>query len=184
MKRALFWMVLAAVFAVAVHLAYMLFAPPLQFEHALSKLVKDETTPSFRILKPAQQAALLPFATINDVVGICLYDLRDGNAKIEGVAPEGFWNFSVFTSSGRQIYDLNDTQVETNHFVVEIRPASGLLSQIMGGADGELPASTDAGWQVEVPEDKGLAILWVPLHDALMRRQTEAVIRKGRCSAP
>jgi uncharacterized membrane protein len=180
MKRS-FWILLSLVLAVVVHLSYMLYEPSRKFEKTLQALTKGDTKLSFQVLTPEQQSSLLPFATMNDVVGVCFYDLRRGAIKIDGQAPSGFWNFSVFTSRGRQVYDLNDTQVETNRFVVELKPAAGILAQIMGGADGETPAFTDAGWQVEITEKQGLAILWVPLHDALLRSRTEAVIKQSSC---
>jgi uncharacterized membrane protein len=180
MKRS-FWVLLSLVLAVVVHLAYMLYEPSRNFEKTLQTLVKGDKQTSFKILTPEQQSALLPYATSHDVVGVCFYDLRNGAIKIEGQGPSGFWNFSIFTSRGKQVYDLNDTQVETNHFIVELKPAPGMLSQILGGADGQTPAFTDAGWQVEVPERQGLAILWAPLHDALMSRSVAAVIRQSSC---
>lgn len=182
MKRS-FWVLLSLVLAVVVHLAYMLYEPTRNFEKTLQALTKGERKSSFQILTPQQQSTLLPFATANDVVGVCFYDLRRGAIKIDGQAPSGFWNFSVFTSRGRQVYDLNDTQVETRHFVVELKPAAGLLSQILGGADGETPAFTDAGWQVEISGKQGLAILWAPLHDALLRSSTEAVVKQSNCKS-
>jgi uncharacterized membrane protein len=180
MKRG-FWVLLSLVLAVVVHLGYMLYEPSRNFEKTLQALTKGDKQQVFKILSPEQQSSLLPFATAHDVVGVCFYDLRKGAIRIEGQAPSRFWNFSIFTSRGRQVYDLNDTQVETNRFVVELKPASGLLSQILGGADGETPSFTDAGWQVEVSDKQGLAILWAPLHDALLRSSVEAVIRQSSC---
>jgi uncharacterized membrane protein len=180
MKRG-FWVLLSLVLAVVVHLTYMLYEPSRNFEKTLQALTKGDKQLSFKILSPSQQSSLLPFATSHDVVGVCLYDLRKGAIKIDGQAPNGFWNFSIFTSRGRQVYDLNDTQVETNHFVVELKPAAGMLSQVMGNADGETAAFTDAGWQVEVSEKQGLAILWAPLHDALLRPNVEAVVKQSSC---
>jgi uncharacterized membrane protein len=180
MKRS-FWVLLSLVLAVVVHLGYMLYEPSHNFERTLQALTKGDVRQSFKILLPEQQSALLPFATSHDVVGVCFYDLRKGPVKIEGQAPNGFWNFSVFTSRGRQVYDLNDTQVETNRFVVELKPAPGVLSQILGGADGETPTLSDAGWKVDIPEKQGLAILWAPLHDALLRPGVESLVRQSSC---
>jgi uncharacterized membrane protein len=180
MKRS-FWILLSLILAVVVHLAYMLYEPSRNFEKTLQLITKGDKQQGFKILLPEQQASLLPFATTHDVVGICFYDLRKGAIRIEGQAPAGFWNFSIFTSRGHQVYDLNDTQVETKHFVVELKPAAGVLSQIMGNADGETPSFTDAGWQVEVSERQGLAILWAPLHDAILRSSVESVVRKSTC---
>lgn len=180
MKRS-FWVLLSLVLAVVVHLSYMLYEPSRNFKKTLATLTKGASQDTFKILSPDQQSALLPFATSHDVVGLCFFDLRKGVIKIDGRAPSGFWNFSIFTSRGRQVYDLNDTQVETNKFLVELKPATGMMSQILGGADGETPAFTDAGWQVELSEKQGLAILWAPLHDALLRTSVEAVIKQSSC---
>jgi uncharacterized membrane protein len=178
-----FWVLLSLVLAVVVHLSYMLFEPSRNFAKTLQTLTKGEKQKAFKILSPEQQSSLLPFATTRDVVGVCFYDLRKGAIRIDGQAPNSFWNFSVFTSRGRQVYDLNDTQVETNRFVVELKPASGMLKQILGGADGETSSFADAGWQVEIPDKQGLAILWVPLRDALLRSSVEAVIRQSSCKS-
>lgn len=180
MKRG-FWVLLSLVLAVVVHLGYMLYEPSHNFERTMQALTKGDLKQSFKILLPEQQSALLPFATSHDVVGVCFYDLRKGPVKIDGQAPNGFWNFSIFTSRGRQVYDLNDTQVETNRFAVELKPAAGILAQILGGADGDPPAFSDAGWKVEVPEKQGLAILWVPLQDALLRPSVETLIKQSLC---
>jgi uncharacterized membrane protein len=176
-----FWVLLSLVLAIVVHLGYMLYEPSRNFEKTLQAITKGDKQEGFKILLPEQQASLLPFATAHDVVGICLYDLRRGSMKIEGQAPSGFWNFSIFTGRGHQVYDLNDTQVETNHFVVELKPAAGVLSQILGGADGETPSFSDAGWQVEVSERQGLAIIWTPLHDELLRSNVERVVKQSTC---
>jgi uncharacterized membrane protein len=177
-----FWVLLSLVLAVVVHLGYMLYAPSRNFEMTLKSLVKDPQRDTFSILTPAQQASLLPFATARDVVGVCFFDLRRGSIKIEGQAPQGFWNFSIFTSRGRQVYDLNDTQVETNRFVVELQSAPGLLKQILGNAEGgEAATLGDAGWKVQMNDRQGLAILWTPLRDALLRGGVEDVIRKSTC---
>ena len=177
-----FWAVLSLLLAVSVHLGYMLYAPSHRFAASLAALTKDKPGQAFAILTPEQQAKLLPYATPGDVVGVCFFDLSRGNLKIEGHAPEGFWNFAIFTNRGRQVYDLNDTQVESNTFVVELQMASSILKQILGNADGgDATTQQAAGWQVRMTEQQGLAILWSPLRDALKRNEVQSIIKTGTC---
>lgn len=180
--RRVFWAISALLLAVSVHLSYMLYAPSHTFAKTLGTLVKGTSGQSFSILSPEQQAKLLPYATAGDVVGICFFDLSRGNLKIEGRAPEGFWNFAIFTNRGRQVYDLNDTQVESNSFVVELQLAPNILNQILGNADGgDAGTLQAAGWQVQMSERQGLAILWSPLRDAMRRSEVQSIIKSGTC---
>lgn len=180
--RAVFWLLVAIVLSVITHFAYALFVPSRQFDAALSAALKDARANSFVILDPAQQTSLLSYATRDDVVGLCKYDVRQGPVVVSANVPEAFWTFAVYTNHGRQVYALNDTQADSNAFTVELSAAKSVLAQITSpGDDAETGIGADAGWRVAVTEPLGIAVLWIPLADGVFRADAEAAIRDSRC---
>lgn len=180
-RGAVFWVILAAVLAVVTHFSYVLFVPSRSFENHLASILASKGSNTFVILDPSQQASLLPYATEDDLVGLCSYDVRKGAVLINAHVPRSFWTFAVYTNRGRQIYAINDTQAGGEDFKMELSPAKSFFAQLTAGADDQDTSGVDAGWRVSVNESQGIAVLWVPQGDAIHRASAAAIVQSSRC---
>lgn len=183
MGRFIYWLSTACVLAVVAHLSYVLFIPAMGFDAAVRDSLKGKPANSFVILDPAQQAKLLPYATPDDLVGICRYNVKAGPVLIAAQVPRSFWTFAVYTDRGRQVYALNDRQADTDAFTVELAPGRSLLSQLTSaGDDSDTTATGDIGWKVDVSDPQGIAVLWVPQADSFHRAEAAALVAKSFCA--
>lgn len=178
----LFWVVMTLFIAAASHITYVLFEPGLMFQKKLYALSSAKPDNSFFILPHEEQSQLFPIATANDVVGVCKYDLDAGRVVLSAKLPRSYWTVSIYTDSGTQIYALDDVQAGSNSFTVDLTRAKTLLQQLLAKNDGEDGGQIEnLGWKVESTERRGLAVIWVPLSDALMRGGVEDTIRESDC---
>ncbi len=182
----LLWLSTVAVVAAAVHFAYVLFAPGLLFERQVFATTDGKPDNSFFVLVPEKQAQLFPTATAQDVVGICKYDLKGGRLTLAANLPKTYWTMSIYSQTGKQVYALDDVQAGSSAISIELSQSKTFFQQILAmaspSADGEDSSQIeDLGWRVETPEPRGLAIVWIPLSDELMRPRVESIIKESRC---
>jgi uncharacterized membrane protein len=180
----LYWLVVSALAALAVHAGYVLYVPGRDFQDKVSAITGSAAPNRFVILKPEQAQRLLPVSAPNDVVGLCRYDTTLGPVVFESKLPKGFWTFAVYTNSGKQAYTLTDAQAGETAFTVELTLVPDIIKQLTGAFDdaaGDVDVISNAGWRVNVPEPKGLAVIWLPLADAVFRTQAEAVLAETVC---
>jgi uncharacterized membrane protein len=183
MRRQLFWLFTATVFALVCHMAYVLFVPSRTFDSAIDKSLGQDKINSFAILDPKAQVKLLPFTAASHLVGVCKFNVAKGPVKLTASLPEGFWSLAVYTIRGQQVYAINDTQADTNTFSVEFSRASGLIAQMLESSEDQQDiAGEDIGWRIAVNEEEGLAVLWLALPDPILRSEAESVMRKSRCA--
>ena len=90
---------------------------------------------------------------------------------------------AIFTDRGQQVYSITDAQAGENSFTVELSQTAGLLAQLQGvlHPDSEADAIGEAGWKVETPEAKGLAVIWMPVADPLFREAAVAATLGSSC---
>jgi uncharacterized membrane protein len=178
-----FWVITAACFAFAVHIAYVLFVPGLQFQRKLNAETSGKPNNSFFILDPAQQSKLFPVATGDDVVGLCKFDLGGGSLQLTAHLPKTYWNLAIYTQSGKQVYSLDDVQAGSSTFTIDLSRSKGFLEQLLASGENEDGGQIEnLGWKAETTEKRGLAIVWIPLSNALMRDNVEATVRESRCA--
>jgi uncharacterized membrane protein len=182
MMMRLFWLATAAVLGLAVHLATILYVPGLTFQHNLRKLTDAAPDNSFFLMKPEAQGALLPTASPQDVVGLCLVDVKDGKVTLSSHMPRGQWMLTIYGASGEQVYSINDVEAGSGAFNIELAPAKGLIEQLRGKAEKEEAGQFEnVGWHAELNEQRGVAVLWVPVADTLRRPAIEAAISATHC---
>jgi uncharacterized membrane protein len=182
MRRQFFWLLTATILAVITHVGYVLFVPSRSFSAAIDVALGDAPANNFAILDPEAQLRLLPYASKDNIIGICKFDLTSGRVRVAAQLPEGFWNFAVYTSGGEQVYAINDTQADTNSFNVELSRDGGLLAQVLNSTDDAVDVTgDDIGWRIALTEKQGLAVLWVAVADPLLRKEAETVIKQSRC---
>ncbi len=183
MAKYVFWVIFSALLGFAVHLAYILFVPSQKFSAQIDATLRNQGTNKFEILDAKLQAALLPFATTDDLVGLCKFDVSKGSVKLAVAVPEGYWTLSVYTLHGKQVYALNGEQADTQSFTVTLSKSPSLMSQILGDDADVAPATDgDIGWRVGLGENQGLAFLWMPQSDQWQRQEAASLLSTSSCS--
>ncbi len=180
----LYWLLLFVASAIATHAAYVLYYPGYNFDSKVETVLGPNSSNKLLLLDPPQIAKLFPAYATSDIVALCRYDLSQGPMEISAKLPRGYWTFSIFTVKGRQVYSLTDAQAGESNFTVALSQSPDLIAKLKGALDdgGEAEAIGEAGWRVETPEIKGLAVIWVPVADAIFRSTTLAAVRDSRCA--
>jgi uncharacterized membrane protein len=178
-----YWLLLFVATTMATHAGYVLYYPGYNFDAKISATLGPSSTNKMLLLEPAQVARLFPAYATSDIVALCRYDLGASPVEISAQLPRGYWTFSIFTVKGRQVYSLTDAQAGENAFTVKLSQAPDLLAQIKGALDdgGDAEAIGTAGWRVQTPETKGLAVIWVPVADPIFRPVTLAAVQRSVC---
>ena len=177
-----FWSSTAILLAVAIHISYVLFMPAVLFQKKLFAATDGNPDNMFFVMTPEKQVLLIPTATADDVVGLCKFDLGAGKLILSAQLPKTYWTLSIYTQSGRQVYALDDVQAGSSSFTVDLSRAKTMLQQLLAKNDGEDSSQIEnLGWKAETTEQRGLAVVWIPLADALMRPEIENTIKASRC---
>lgn len=179
----MFWLVTALFAGIAVHLTTVLYLPGFSFERKLNSVSVGQKANSFFLMAPESQSNFLPTATARDIVGLCLLDFSKGKVVVNAHVPLSFWNFTIFNSSGQQVYAINDVEAGSGTFSVELTKAKSLIEQVRGKPDPEDAGKiTNSGWHAEVAGDKALAVLWLPVRDPLQRKAMEKEVKETNCN--
>ncbi len=178
----LFWVFTALFLGAAVHLGYVLFAPSYIFRHGLASLTENAAPNQFFLMNPETQTKLLPTASAEDIVGLCLLDLDQGRVIISANVPNSLWTLSIYSQSGQQVYAINDAEAGTRNFSIELKRAKALLQQLTSKGDTEEAGQIEnVGWHAEIYDRRGIAVLWVPVPDQWRRGEIEAAIKGTNC---
>jgi uncharacterized membrane protein len=179
----LFWIFMALLIAVSVHIIYVLSVPGLVFQRDVARASRGSEANSMHVLTKAERLGILPAYAGESVTALCRIDLSKGKIALNLKVPVSYWSFAIFTEKGRQVYALNDKQAGAETFDVEISRAKSLIEQVTGVGEPEDAAEeiNNSAWSVEMVEQRGIALLWVPLAEPLMRPAIEAIIKESRC---
>ena len=182
MTARLFWIFTAAFLGLAVHIATILYLPGLSFARNLSRVTEQAANNSFFVMKPETQVGLLPTATSQDIIGLCLVDLSKGNVLISAHGLSQLWSLAIYKKSGQQVYAINDVEAGTGDFSVELSKSKSLLQQLVSRPDAEdAKVIENVGWHAEMAENTAIAVLWMPVPDALQRAALEKVVKATSC---
>ena len=177
-----FWLIVAILVAVITHVSYVLFAPSFSFQRQLSAATDAKPYNQFFVADPANQTLLWPAATSKSVIGICKFDLNAGSVELNAKLPRSYWTLSVYAQSGRQVYALNDVQAGTLDFKVELSKTKTFFQQLVGNSRADDATQIEnLGWHAETSEPRGVAVIWIPIADELMRPQVEKIIAGSSC---
>lgn len=177
-----FWVVTALVLGFAVHLATVLYLPGLTFQRSLARATTGASTNHFFVMAPERQSAMVPTASVQDIVGVCLLNLSKGSVVISAQVPRRLWNFAIYSASGQQAYGINDVQADGGSFTVDVSKSKSLLQQLTTKPEAEDASQiANVGWHAEISEANGIALLWVPVPDASQRPQLEKIIAQTTC---
>jgi uncharacterized membrane protein len=181
----LYWITVAVLGAVLVHIVMVLFAP-IEFFRVYSRL--DSATRSANalvVLPPDTRRSMLPAFRGPGVAAYCKIDLSKGNVSITLLPPNTYWSLSVFSTTGRQLYALNDRQADTDQIAIDFKRAPSLIDKVLGaGSDDEAAVSLEsAAWTVELPDVQAHAVLWIPYADPLLIKSGEEQMARSSCAA-
>ncbi len=178
----MFWIVIAVLVGVITHVTYVLFLTNYLFTRNLNQTTAGQPYNKFFIADTTKQTGLLPTVTSKSIVGLCKFDLSNGPIALQAKLPRSYWTFSVYSQSGRQVYAMNDVQAGTSEFKVELSKTKSFIEQLMGnGRVDDLTQTENLGWHAETTESRGIAVIWIPISDELMRPQIEAAMKDSSC---
>ncbi len=178
----IFWLALAGLVAVASYISYVLFAPPLLFQRALAAETRDIPDNQAFVLPTSAQSRLFPAYPASSVVVLCKYNVGDGPVALTAHMPYGYWTLTGYGRDGKQFYSLTDEQAGSADITVRFVPQPSFIEQMLGSG-GDRDTVSAAGWQVLTPQKRGLAVLWAPVDDVLLRPQAEKAMATSRCGA-
>ena len=178
----IFWVMIAILVGIVSHVSYVLFTPSFMFARDLNSITNGQPYNEFFVADPKTQTALLPAATSMSIIGMCKFDLSQGPIELQAKLPRSYWTFSVYAQSGRQVYALNDVQAGTSEFKVELSKSKSFLQQLTSTGNPDVLTQTEnLGWHAETAEPRGIAVIWIPISDELMRPQIEAAMKGSSC---
>ena len=130
MLARLFWLIAGAAIGVLVHVVIVLVLPSATMQRSLASLNGGKEANSFFVLPEAEQRKLFPGYPPTGVVGACAFDVSKAKVNFSAQIPPGYWTFTVYSTSGKVIYSLNDKQTGTGTFTVNLTKAPGLLEML------------------------------------------------------
>jgi uncharacterized membrane protein len=178
-----FWLLMFCAAALATHAGYVLFYPSFEFDKRITALMAPTANNTLALLDARKIVQLFPAYAASDVVAVCRYDLSSGPVRITARMPRGYWTMSIYSDRGEQVYSITDAQAGNNSFTVELTQEPGLLAQVKGilHAETETEAIGTAGWKVQTPDARGLAVIWAPVADPLFRDAAVAAALGSTC---
>lgn len=177
----LYWIVAGILAAIAAHSAFILAAPSLSFGRDLATVTASSGSNRFFFPDPAQQLRLFPGYPPESVIGLCAFELSQGNVKLSANMPEGYWTVNVYSRRGNVIYAVNDSQAGTTSFTLDISLTPSLFDTLMAATQAEKP-DIDTGWTVESPDPQGLAVLIYPLSEGGLRASIMRRMETSSCN--
>jgi uncharacterized membrane protein len=182
MKKHLFWALVALVAALAAHAAFALYVPGWWFGREVDRLALAHGRNSFFVMTPEQQAELLPGLPRTGIVGVCIFDVSQGDVSFSADLPRGPWVASIYTRKADAIYAVNNRQSGADIFTLRLSLAPGLIDQIMGATSKDSLEDLSSGWTVMSPEPSGLAVVWYPAPEAGIRAVAAEAMGRSRCA--
>jgi uncharacterized membrane protein len=181
----LYWLSVAILGAVFIHICMVLFAPVEFFKTYARFDAATRNSNTLVILPQETRRSLLPAFRGPGVVAYCNIDLTAGNVMINMQPPDTYWSLSVFSTRGRQLYALNERQADTDQIAINFKRAPSLIDKVMGaGSDDDAAVTFDsAAWTVELADQHAHAVLWIPYADPLLVANGEAQMKGSTCSA-
>ncbi len=181
----LFWIIIGLLTAASVHILYVLLVPGMALESNVAALSGNAARNTFHVLPARSTSALMPGHAGDGVSAMCRIDLGKGKVGLSLQVPDMYWTLAIYSQSGKQIYALNDKQAGVDRFDIEITRARSLIEMVtsLGEVEEGGDEISNAAWTVEMPDSRGLMLLWVPLPDPLLRPAVESILSAGTCVA-
>jgi uncharacterized membrane protein len=180
--RNTYWIIVATVLAVVVHIVTLVFVPGLIFERNLNRLAADIPDNKFFLLPREAQLKIFPEYPADAIFGLCRFDLTAGPVDLNANLPHTFWTLTVYSKSGKTLYTVTDGQSGTDTFNLKLTVAPGLLDVFSAKGDDDDDPVSSSGWKVLSSDVRGFALFWVPSYDEAMRENLSETLSKSSCS--
>jgi uncharacterized membrane protein len=179
MKVPVFWICVAGLLAVVVHLSYVLFSPSLAMENKLDRAVAKTGVNAMAVLSPAEARTLTGLPPAGSIYAACPYNLRHGDLTIAARFPSRPWTISVYGRTGTRFFSVNDKQAGVDDVSLAIKRGSDIFDMLIDNATA--PEIGD-GWSVEVKERRGLVLLWMADSDPAIGDKLRAELAQSKCT--
>jgi uncharacterized membrane protein len=180
--RDFYWVVVAVVLAVVVHIVTLIFAPGYVFENSLNRLAADIPNNQFFVLSREAQSKIFPEYPQDAIFGICRFDLTVGPVELKASLPDTLWTLTVYSKSGKTLYTVTDQQAGSDTLNLKLAMAPGLFDIFSAkGEDDDDPVAS-SGWKVLSSDERGFALFWVPSYDQAMRANLSETLAKSSCN--
>ncbi len=179
MSGKMFWGLAVILLAVAVHISFILFVPPIEMEKKLQVVDDKIGRNALTVLERSDARTIIVQGDDTLIHAVCLYDLSDGAVKVSAAIPDTYWSMNIYTSRGNSIYTVNDKQAEAKEFSIVIEQAD-----TSGEAAGE-PAATQVpprnAFKVQSAEPQGLVVMRALVPHQNARSRIKDVMRASNC---
>lgn len=175
----LYWSLIAIFTAIAVHGSVVLAIPLLTLKRNINALAQQEGSNHFFLMDAAEQQRLFPTFPLQSVVGACAFDITSGPVDFIATMPEGFWTLAIYSSTGDMLYAANNRQAGTNSFTLRLQRAQSFFEMLREKKDDDSPLGK--AWTVRMTDPKGLAVVWQPVPDAVLRPRIAGTISGTMC---
>ncbi len=176
-KVPVFWISVALVLAVVVHLSYVLFTPSRAMDAKFDRTVAKSGINALAVLTPAEARSLIGLSTAGSIYAACPYNLRTGDLTIDAEFPIRPWTLSVYGISGARLFSVNDKQAGVDKVTLEVKLGGNIWDLLNDHA----PPEIGDGWSVEVKERRGIAVLWMSDADPVVSERLKADLARSKC---
>jgi uncharacterized membrane protein len=176
-KPPVFWICVALVIAVVVHLSYVLFTPTRAMDAKFDRTVAKSGINALAVLTAAEARSLTGLSAAGSIYAACPYNLRNGDLTINALFPARPWTLSVYGISGARLFSVNDKQAGVDNVTLEVKRGGNIWDVL---TDHTSPEIGD-GWSVEVKERRGIAVLWLADADPIVSERLKDELAKSKC---
>jgi uncharacterized membrane protein len=173
----LYWALVALLFALIVHLSYVLFIPRFEMRGKLDEIRSLAGSGRLRVLERDEGVRLMGAEARWFVHALCLYDLSRGPVMVTAVIPSTYWSMSMYSSRGDNFYSLNDRQAGIERVSVLLKPRRSELIDIL--EESEVPQGDVIG--VEAPASIGIVVMRALAAQPAEFRRVASVLGQSNC---
>jgi uncharacterized membrane protein len=177
-KLPVFWISVALVIAVIVHLSYVLFTPSRAMDAKFDRTVAKSGINALTVLSPAEARSLTGLSAAGSIYAACPYNLRNGDLTINAAFPARPWTLSVYGISGARLFSVNDKQAGVATVTLEVKRGGNIWDVLTDHAAPEI----GDGWSIEVKERRGIAVLWMADTDPVVSERLRSELARSKCS--
>ncbi len=178
MSGRLFWLTVAALLGIAVHISYVLFVPRVQMDAKMSEFTRLAGTNHLVVVQQDALESVLPEADPSLVHAVCVFDLSAGPIVVKAKVPIGYWLISFYAPNGDGFYSLNNRQADVRNLdLVVIRKSDASSSDTAA----EAQAGADNQITVRSPSLKGLVVLRARIATPAMLARVRADLAASQC---
>jgi len=176
-KLPVFWISVALVLAVIVHLSYVLFTPTRAMDAKFDRAVAKSGINALAVMSPAEARSLTGLSAAGSIYAACPYNLRNGDLTITAEFPAQPWTLSVYGISGARLFSVNDKQAGVDNVTLSVKRGGNIWDVLTDHA----PPEIGDGWSIEVKERRGIAVLWMADADPTVSEKLKSELARSKC---